>query len=75
MAHIPMTEVQSSNIAGIGYDKKAKILQIQFNTGRTYHYFPVEPMMHRELIDASSIGGYFHENIKNNPSIHFEKIS
>lgn len=56
--------VNSSNIASIGYDPNTEILEIEFLNGAIYHYFDVPEHIHEELMQASSHGGYLARNIK-----------
>lgn len=56
--------VQSSDIAAIGYDEKALILEIEFISGGIYQYFAVPVNLYSSLIQASSPGKYFHQNIR-----------
>ncbi len=51
--------VESSMIHAVGYDKEKQILEIVFNSGRTYQYFDVPPQVHQELLKADSKGQYF----------------
>lgn len=57
--------VSSSNIKTIGYKKADKVLEVEFNSGRIYHYFEVPESVYNGLISAESIGKYHVENIKN----------
>lgn len=56
--------VRSSDIASIGYDAEAQTLEIEFHSGGIYQYFEVPESVYDELMNASSHGIYFHENIK-----------
>jgi hypothetical protein len=57
--------VQSSNIASIGYDGVEQTLEVEFRkTGSVYQYTDVPQRVHQELINAPSIGKYFHSRIK-----------
>ena len=56
--------VESSNLASIGYDAKNEILEIEFNHGGIYQYFDVPVNVYDELMNASSHGQYFDRNIK-----------
>jgi hypothetical protein len=59
-----MTEVNSSNIARIGYDPGARELRIEFHKGGTYAYNDVPTEVWEELQVADSKGVFFHRNIK-----------
>jgi len=56
--------VESSMIHAIGYDKEKRILEIVFNTGRTYQYGDVPPEEYEGLLNAESKGRYFLANIR-----------
>ncbi len=55
--------VQSSNLASVGYE--GDILEVEFRNGRIYQYFTVPEWVHRDLMEASSVGTYFNQNIRN----------
>ncbi len=57
-------EVTSSQIHSIGYDPKAKVLEVEFNRGPVYDYYGVSPARYRQLMAASSHGTYFNEKIR-----------
>jgi len=59
-------KVESSMIAEIAYDGDKQILFVTFNNGTTYKYDKVPDTLHRELLDAESIGKYFIKYVKNN---------
>ncbi len=56
--------VESSMIHAVGYDAEKRILEIVFNTGRTYQYFDVPPEEYEGLLNADSKGRYFLANIR-----------
>ena len=51
----------------VGYDGDSMTLEIEFNNG-IYQYYDVPEDIFQELINASSIGSFIHQNIKNNYS-------
>lgn len=57
--------VESSNLASVGYDADNQILEIEFNHGGVYQYFDVPESIFEELMGADSHGRYFANNIKN----------
>jgi hypothetical protein len=59
MALIP---VSSSNLAAVGYNGRTLI--IAFRSGGLYAYFGVSFSEYTGLMQASSHGKYFHQNIK-----------
>lgn len=77
MAHeadITLHPVKSSNIAAIGHDPETNTLVVEFKKGGKYAYSPVTEEGYLALSSASSIGKYFHGNIRNNSSITGESI-
>jgi len=56
MQRIP---VESSDLVAIGYDEKARTLEIEFKEGRIYQYYEVEPDIHERFMKADSYGQYF----------------
>ena len=56
--------VESSMIHAVGYDQEKRILEIVFNTGRTYQYADVPPEEYEGLLNAESKGRYFLANIR-----------
>ena len=63
-------KVSSSNIESIGYDESSETLEIEFKDSGIYEYSNVPESEYEALISASSIGGYFHKNIKGKFSSH-----
>ena len=61
---IELQEVESGNIARIGYDKESQTLVVEFKHGGKYAYKDVPEETHQALIEAKSIGGYFHSAIR-----------
>ena len=57
--------VASSSIASIGYDEVSVVLEIEFVHGGVYQYFGVPEHVYQELMGASSMGAYFHNQIRN----------
>lgn len=68
---IHMTEVKSSQIHSIGYDKASKKLQIQFKGNQVYLYDDVEHKHYLKMLTESA-GQYFHAYIRGNYT--FEKL-
>lgn len=65
---IELQEVESGNIARIGYDKESATLVVEFKHGGKYAYTPVPEEVHQALIEAKSIGRHFAAYLKNNPA-------
>ena len=61
--------VQSSNIAGIGYDPDRRELRVEFKadkggTVRVHDHVDVPPEVHSQLMAADSPGKFYRANIK-----------
>lgn len=65
-AAIPMSPVESKQLAAVGYDAASKTLAITFarGPGHIYHYPNVEQAIHDNLMAAESKGAFFGQNIK-----------
>jgi hypothetical protein len=63
---IPMTQVDSSQVACIGHCAKTNTLAVQFKhgAGHIYHYPGVTADMHAAFIAAPSKGKFFKERVK-----------
>jgi len=70
---IPLTPVESHQIAAIGYDAATKTLAVTFNrgSGTVYHYPNVEPALHADFMAAESKGRFFDAMVR---PIAFEKF-
>lgn len=61
------TPVQSSNIKSVGFEPGEDdegTLEIEFTNGKVYQYKNVPAQVHAELMEAESVGGYFHRSIR-----------
>ena len=67
-----MINVDSSNVAAVGYDEGSETLQVEFNNGGTYQYFDVPAQLFESLRDAGSVGGFLAEHIKG--SYRYSKV-
>ncbi|MEW8533913.1 MAG: KTSC domain-containing protein [Candidatus Thiodiazotropha sp.] len=57
-------QVESSNIASIGYDGNTSTLEIEFLNGSVYQYYDIPEYVYDELMSADSHGSYLASNIK-----------
>lgn len=57
-------DLTSSNLRRCSYDIETEVLQIQFVSGKTYSYQGVPASVYNGLLEASSAGKFFNENIK-----------
>lgn len=58
------TSVNSSNLRSVGYDRSTQTLEIEFNSGSVYQYYNVPESVYNGLMNASSHGQYFAQNIR-----------
>jgi len=57
-------KVNSSSVRSVGYDERARTLEIEFSDGRIMQYSGVSAEIHRRLMSAPSIVSYFRDNIE-----------
>lgn len=56
--------VSSSNIATIGYDPGAHVLEVEFNDGAVYQYMNVPQAVYDGIMAAASRGIYLNAHVK-----------
>ena len=56
--------VSSSAISSVGYDRKAKTLELEFSSGGVYDYYEVPPEVYAALMSAESKGRFVSEQIR-----------
>jgi hypothetical protein len=56
--------LESSCFRSVGYNPKSKTLELEFQAGGVYRYSNVPEKIHRGLMEASSPGRFFHQNIR-----------
>ena len=56
--------VNSSNLAGVGYDAESQTLTIEFRKSDTYEFYDVPESVYQELMSAGSLGEYFANSIR-----------
>lgn len=61
----PLTPVQSSQIAAVGFDTVSSTLAVRFNGGgKTYLYRDVSPDLHKRFMASDSKGKFFASEIR-----------
>lgn len=60
----PMTPVESSSLASVGFDASVNELTVSFHNGTVYRYFQVPGSIHRALLAAPSVGRTFNETVR-----------
>jgi hypothetical protein len=58
------TAVDSSNVAEVGYDEDAMVLEVEFHGGKVYQYHGVPADVHAELMASGSVGSFLSTRIK-----------
>lgn len=58
------TDVESTLVAKVGYVPEYKVLEIEFQDGRSYQYFGVPERIFKGLMAAESRGRYFNERVR-----------
>lgn len=56
--------VRSSSVVSVGYDRKLRVLEIEYEGGHAYRYFDVPLKIHTELMAVASKGIYVNAVIK-----------
>jgi hypothetical protein len=56
--------VDSSNLQAVGYDEVNQILYVEFKSNTLYRYQGVPIAVYNDLLNASSKGSYFYQNIR-----------
>lgn len=56
--------VDSSLLASVGYDERARILDVELRSGHVYRYFDVPRATYDGLLAAESKGQYYNEQIR-----------
>jgi KTSC domain len=57
-------QVSSSNLASVGYDPAALVLEVEFNNGSVYQYAGVPESVYSRLMAAGSKGTFFDQHVK-----------
>jgi hypothetical protein len=56
--------VESEALRSVGYDRRSRVLEVEFTSGTVYRYLGVPEPTHAALMQADSLGGYFSEHIR-----------
>lgn len=68
-----MHDVESGNVARVGYKMSTQQLAVEYLDGTRYHYADVARDLFAELLDADSVGSFLNRRIH---SVHtYERIS
>ena len=56
--------VNSGALRSVGYDERARMLEVEFSNGSIVQYERVAAEIHRRLLAAPSPGSYFRDEIE-----------
>ena len=56
--------VESRTVRSVGYERKSRILEIEFQSGVVYQYVDVPAGVYEQLWKAESKGRYFNSEIR-----------
>ena len=56
--------VESTTVRSVGYERKSRILEIEFQSGVVYQYVDVPARVYEQLWKAESKGRYFNSEIR-----------
>ena len=61
---IERVAVKSSSLLSIGFDREARVLEIEFRSGASYRYLAVPPAVFEEMKTSASKGRYFAQFVR-----------
>lgn len=56
--------VESEAVRSVGYDPRARVLQVEFENGAIYHYVDVPEPEYQALLQAESVGRFVNYRVK-----------
>ncbi len=57
-------KVSSSKIRSVGYDERARVLEVEHSDGSVYQYTGVSQEVHRTMMAAPSIVSFYQDRIE-----------
>jgi hypothetical protein len=57
-------KVSSSKIRSVGYDERARVLEVEHSDGSVYQYTGVSQEVHRRLMAAPSVVSFYQDRIE-----------
>jgi hypothetical protein len=57
-------KVSSSKIRSVGYDERARVLEVEHSDGSVYQYTGVSQEVHRRMIAAPSVVSFYQDRIE-----------
>jgi hypothetical protein len=61
---IDRRNVNSSKIRSVGYDERARILEVEHSDGSVYQYGGVSQELYRRLMNAPTIASFYQDRIE-----------
>jgi len=69
-----MEPVESRHISHIGHEERTGLMRVRFQNGGEYMFGNVQPEKFKAMMEADSIGQFFHREIKNNKAHSYVKM-
>ncbi len=57
-------KVSSSKIRSVGYDERARVLEVEHSDGSVYQYTGVSQEVHRRMMAAPSVVSFYQDRIE-----------
>lgn len=57
-------KVNSSKIRSVGYDERARVLEVEFSDGSVFQYSGVSQELHRRMMSSPSISSFYQDRIE-----------
>lgn len=64
ISHIRREEVDSTGLSAVGYSRRLRALEIEFQDGLIYRYLDVPFSIYRALLSAESKAGFYNQQIR-----------
>jgi hypothetical protein len=61
---VERSKVSSSKIRSVGYDERARTLEVEHSDGSVYQYTGVSQEVHRRLMAAPSVVSFYQDRIE-----------
>jgi hypothetical protein len=56
--------VNSSKIRSVGYDERARVLEVEHSDGSIYQYSGVSAEVHRRMMSAPTIASFYQDRVE-----------
>ena len=57
-------KVNSSKIRSVGYDERARVLEVEHSDGSIYQYSGVSTEVHRRMMAAPTIASFYQDRVE-----------